>query len=443
MKPETSTLTRNLSGRENSNSRFRTITSERLNETVYEYEHETGLKVFYVRKTGYNKKTAMFGTNYGSIDNVFKVPGQDNEIEVPDGIAHFLEHKLFEQEDGNMLDKFSRLGSSPNAFTSFNQTVYYFSCTDLFEENFRMLLDYVQNPWLTDENVEKEKGIIGQEIQMYKDNADWRVFFNLLDCLYVDHPVKLEIAGSLESISKINKELLYDCYNTFYTPSNMVVTAVADLEPETIFSITDNMIKFKDRGKVEKKYPDEPKKLNKEFKEQKLHVSMPLFNMGIKDNVRAEGFELLKRRAALSIVLYHAMGRSSDLYERLYSERLINDSFRCEVSLNTGYGYLVWGGQSPDPEKTASIISGTLREVASKGISPQTFSRIRKSQEGLFIRSLNSVEIIAREMLDSYFIGTGLFDEVKVFEELDTDYVNKVAKEVLNNPSALSVVNPL
>ena len=147
MKPETSTLTRNLSGRENSNSRFRTITSERLNETVYEYEHETGLKVFYVRKTGYNK-TAMFGTNYGSIDNVFKVPGQDNEIEVPDGIAHFLEHKLFEQEDGNMLDKFSRLGSSPNAFTSFNQTVYYFSCTDLFEENFRIsFLDYVQNPW--------------------------------------------------------------------------------------------------------------------------------------------------------------------------------------------------------------------------------------------------------------------------------------------------------
>lgn len=421
----------------------RTITSERLNETIYEYEHETGLKVLYVRKPGYNKKTAMFGTNYGSIDNIFRVPGRDDEIEVPDGIAHFLEHKLFEQEDGNMLDKFSRLGASPNAFTSFNQTVYYFTCTDLFEENFRMLLDYVQNPWLTDENVEKEKGIIGQEIMMYKDNADWRVFFNLLDCLYVNHPVKLEIAGSLESISKINKELLYDCYNTFYTPSNMVVTAVADLEPKTVFSIIDNMIKFKDKGKVEKKYPDEPEELNKEYKEQKLAVSMPLFNMGIKDNVKAEGYELLKRRAALSIVLHHTMGKSSELYERLYSERLINESFRCEVSLNAGYGYLIWGGQSPDPKKTASIISEALREAAEKGIGAEGFNRIRKSHEGHFVRSLNSVENIAREMLDSYFIGTGLFDEVKVFEELDLDYVNKAAGEVFNGPSALSVVNPL
>lgn len=422
---------------------YRTTTSERLGETIYEYEHGSGLKVFYVKKPGYNKKTAMFGTNYGSMDNVFKVPGREGEIVVPDGIAHFLEHKLFEQEDGNMLDKFSRLGASPNAFTSFNQTVYYFSCTDLFGENFRMLLDYVQKPWLTDENVEKEKGIIGQEIMMYSDNADWRVFFNLLDCLYVNHPVKLEIAGSVESISKITKELLYDCYNTFYSPSNMVVTAVADIDPDEVFSSVDDMIKFKNRGKVEKKYPDEPESLNREYAEQKLTVSMPLFNMGVKDNTRAEGYELLKRRVALSILLYGTMGRSSELYERLYSERLINDSFRCEVSMSTSYGYLVWGGQSPNPEKTAAIITETLKEVASKGISVDDFNRVRKSQEGLFIRSLNSVENIAREMLDSYFNGTGLFDEIRAYEELDVGYVNKVAGEVLNNPSALSVINPM
>ena len=221
---------------------YRTFVYEKLGETLYEYVHESGLKVLFVKKPGYNKKTAMFGTNYGSIDNVFKVQGSDKEIVVPDGIAHFLEHKLFEQEDGNMLDKFSKLGASPNAFTSFNQTVYYFSCADLFEENFRMLLSYVQNPWLTDENVEKEKGIIGQEIRMYEDNPNWRVFFNLLDCLYVNHPVKLDIAGSIESISKITKELLYDCYHTFYTPSNMVVVVVGDLVPEEVFSIVENMI---------------------------------------------------------------------------------------------------------------------------------------------------------------------------------------------------------
>ena len=422
---------------------YRTLTFENLGETIYEYDHKTGLKVFLVRKAGYNKKTAMFGTNYGSIDSVFKVQGNDKEIHVPDGIAHFLEHKLFEQEDGNMLDKFTSLGSSPNAFTSFNQTVYYFSCTDLFEENLRMLLDYVQKPWLTDENVEKEKGIIGQEIRMYEDNADWRIFFNLLDCLYVNHPVKLEIAGTIESISKINKELLYDCYNTFYTPSNMAVVVVGDFEPESIFSIVDEMIQFKNTGKVEKKYPDEPKEINKEYKEQKLMVSMPLFNMGVKDNVRVSGFELLKRRIALGIALYHTMGRSSDLYSQLYEERLINDSFRFDVSINKGYGYLAWGGQSPDPKKTAGLISEKIKEVKSKGIEQEAFDRIKKSQEGMFIRSLNSVDNIAREIMDSYFADTSYFDVGKAYSQIDIDFTNSAFKEVFENQTALAVINPL
>jgi len=416
---------------------------EKVGETLYEYRHESGLKVFFVKKAGYNKKTAMFGTNYGSIDNVFKVQGSDREIEVPDGIAHFLEHKLFEQKDGNMLDKFSRLGASPNAFTSFTQTVYYFSCTDLFEDNFRMLLDYVQNPWLTDENVEKEKGIIGQEIRMYEDNAEWRVFFNLLECLYVKHPAKLEIAGSIESISKITKELLYDCYHTFYTPSNMIVVVVGDLEPEGVFSIVDDMIKFKDRGKVEKRYPDEPEELNSEYREQKLSVSMPLFYMGIKDNKRVSGAELLKRRIALSIALNDTMGRSSTLYNRLYEEGLINDSFRFEASLDQAFGFVAWGGQSVDPKKTAEIISGVLKELVEKGIDEKSFTRIKKSYQGMYIRSFNSVDTIAREVMDTCFNGTSYFDVGKIYEELDVSYTNNVIKEVFNNKAALSVINPL
>lgn len=421
---------------------YKTLNYDNLGETLYEYQHESGLKCFLMRKPGYNKKTAMFGTHYGSIDNIFKVQGSDKEIEVPDGIAHFLEHKLFEQEDGNMLDKFSRLGSSPNAFTSFNQTVYYFSCTDLFDENFKMLLDYVQKPWLTDENVEKEKGIISQEIQMYQDNADWRVFFNLLDCLYVKHPIKLEIAGSIESITKINKELLYDCYHTFYAPSNMVVVVVGDLNPDQVFSMVDEMIHFRDKEKVQKKYPEEPHEINKEYHEQKLLVSMPLFFMGIKDNVRASGNELIKRRIALGVVLTEIMGRSSELYNRLYDQGLINDTFRFEVSLDEEYGFLAWGGQSPDPKKTSGIISETLKSVLGKGIGQEGFTRIKKAHQGVFIRSLNSVDAIAREIMDSYFNGTLFLEAGKIFEELDLDYTNKVMNEVLNNASALSVVSP-
>lgn len=422
---------------------YRTISYDMLGETIYEYDHESGLKVFFVKKEGYNKKTAMFGTNYGSMDNVFKDADSGEEVHVPDGIAHFLEHKLFEQENGNMLEKFSKLGSSPNAFTSFNQTVYYFSCTDLFEENFRMLLDYVQNPYLTEENVEKEKGIIGQEIRMYEDNANWRVFFNLLDCLYVNNPVKLEIAGTIESISKINKELLYQCYNTFYTPSNMVVTVAGDYNPEKVFSIVDDMIKFKDKGKVEKKYPQEPDDINREYKEQKLSVSMPLFYMGIKDNTRATGLDLLKRRIALGMALQYTMGRSSDLYNNLYSQRLINDSFRFEAAINGDYNYLAWGGRSPEPKKTAEAISESLKGIAKAGVDKDAFERIRKSALGSFTRSLNSMDNIAREIMDAYFNGTSFFDIRRVLEELDIDYINKIVNEVYSNQWALSVINPL
>lgn len=422
---------------------YNIITNENLGETIYEYTHKSGLKAFLVKKPGYNKKTAMFGTNYGSMDNVFKVAGSNEDIHVPDGIAHFLEHKLFEQKDGNMLEKFSRLGSSPNAYTSFQQTVYYYSCTDLFEENFSMLLDYVQNPWLTDENVEKEKGIIGQEIRMYQDDAGWRVFFNLLDCLYINNPVKLEIAGTIESIANINKELLYHCYNTFYTPSNMVVTVAGDCEPETVFAIVDKMIKFKDNAKVEKKYPDEPNEINKEYIEQKLAVSMPLFNMGIKDNVAATGYDLLKRRTALTVASQCLAGRSSKLFSELYSQGLINQSFSAEASINANYSYLAWGGQSIDPKKTCDIISRHLKEMGNNGIQKNVFERIKKSHKGSFIRSLNSMDSIARHIMDSHFNKYNFFDRVRVYEELDLDYVNQLIGEVFNNPWALSVVNPL
>jgi predicted Zn-dependent peptidase len=190
----------------------------RIQEKVYEYEHSSGLKAFVIPKEGYNKVYSTFATYYGSINNCFIAPGEKSETKVPDGIAHFLEHKLFEQEDGSVMDKFSKIGAQSNAYTSSTQTVYLFSCTDKFDENFKLLLKFVQNPYLTDENVEKEKGIIAQEIRMYEDNADWRVFFNLLNALYVNHPVKIDIAGTVDSISKITKDALHKCYNTFYHP---------------------------------------------------------------------------------------------------------------------------------------------------------------------------------------------------------------------------------
>ena len=196
---------------------------------MHVHEHKSGLKTFVIPKKGYSKKYATFATHYGSINNEFSLGEGEGVIRVPDGIAHFLEHKLFEQEDGSVMDKFSKLGSNPNAYTGFAQTVYLFSCTDRFKDNFELLLTFVQNPHITEESVEKEKQIIGQEIRMYNDNPNWRVFFNLLDAFYEKNPVKIDIAGSIESISKINKNVLYTCYNTFYHPSNMMVLVVGML----------------------------------------------------------------------------------------------------------------------------------------------------------------------------------------------------------------------
>jgi predicted Zn-dependent peptidase len=423
---------------------MRTLEFERIREKIMQTDHKSGLKVFVIPKKGYNKVYATFATNYGSTDNTFIAPGEAEETRVPDGIAHFLEHKLFEQEDGSVMDKFSKLGSEPNAYTAFTQTVYLFSCTENFDENFRLLVNYVQHPYLTDENVEKEKGIIAQEIKMYDDNAGWRVFFNLLGAMYEKHPVKIDIAGTVDSISRITKEMLYKCYNTFYHPSNMILVVVGDVEPETVFKMADEGIIAKDNpGKIRKIFPEEPRGHVTGLVEKNMAVAMPQFQMGIKDNIRNTGYELLKRKISLEIILSMLMGRSSLLYNQLYDEGLINQSFGSEATLEESYGYTAWGGQSGDPLKTAERIRETIRKVHKDGLDPQSFERIRKAHEGRFIRSLNSPENISHEFIPLYFKGAYFFDSAKVYGELALSDIEQVFREHFSMDPALSIVWPL
>ncbi|NLG88553.1 MAG: insulinase family protein [Clostridiaceae bacterium] len=417
---------------------------ERIQEKIFCYDHPSGLKAFVIPKKGYNKKYATFATYYGSVNNTFIIPGQKNETHVPDGIAHFLEHKLFEQEDGSVMDKFSKLGSEPNAYTSFTQTVYLFSCTDYFEENFRLLIDYVQHPYLTDESVEKEKGIIGQEIKMYEDNADWRVFFNLLDALYVNHPVKIDIAGTIDSISKITKETLLLCYNTFYHPSNMIILVVGDVEPQSVFNMVEKGIEHKDNpGKIESIFPDEPKHHNKRVVEKKLAVSMPQFQMGIKDNSNVFGYDLLKRKVAIEIILSMLMGKSSKLYNELYDEGLINQTFGSEVMLEGLYGFSAWGGQSNEPVRVYERINETLEKTKKEGLDKESFARIKNAHEGRFIRSLNSPENISHNFIPLYFKGADYFDHAKVYEELTFSDTEEIFHSHFELEPALSVIWPV
>ncbi|MDY5627137.1 MAG: pitrilysin family protein, partial [Clostridia bacterium] len=309
--------------------KFNKIENKSIGETLYFGTHESGLGIFVVPKKDFSKKYAIIGAKIGSIDNTFIPNGEKDLITVPDGIAHFLEHKMFEMSDGSdAFAKFSKYGANANAFTSFTNTCYLFSCTDNFYESFEHLLNYVKSPYFTDANVEKEKGIIGQEIRMYDDDGEWRVMFNLLSALYKDFPVRIDIAGTIESISHIQPDVLYKCYNTFYDPSNMVLCVAGDVDEENVLKITDKIMGDKITGsKAKSVYPSEQESVFKKKIEQKLSVSAPIFDIGFKDTDKMSGNDILKNEIAVKIILSSVASKSSDLYERLYNDGLINDEF--------------------------------------------------------------------------------------------------------------------
>jgi predicted Zn-dependent peptidase len=423
-----------------------TLEFKKIDEVMHVYEHSSGLKAFVIPKKGYSKKYATFATNYGAINNEFIIPGDAHSTRIPDGVAHFLEHKLFEQKNGSVMDKFTALGSSPNAYTGFSQTVYLFSCTDKFDENFKLLLDFVQNPYITEESVEKEKGIIGQEIKMYDDDPGWRSFFNLLKAFYTSHPVKIDIAGSVESISKIDREVLYKCYNTFYHPSNMIILVVGDVDPKKVFEQVDSAIKTSEKKQaIERVFPKEAETLNKDYIEQKLAVSMPLFQMGFKDtDFKGYGIECLRREIAVKLLLEMIMGRSSRLYNQLYNEGLINSSFDFDYTIEETYAFSMFGGESKDPLKVREIISAEVKELLSKGLDKTAFERIRKAMHGRFIRQLNSIERISHTFISVYFKRVNIFDYLDVYDKITSEYIDGIFRDHFDLESlALSVIKPV
>ncbi|MDK2918235.1 MAG: hypothetical protein PWQ37_968 [Candidatus Petromonas sp.] len=424
------------------------IYSDILNEKIHIKKLDNGLEIFVMPKRGYTKKFAIFGTHYGSVDNKFRLSGQNEIIEVPEGIAHFLEHKLFESEEGGVFNRFSKLGSSVNAYTNFNSTCYLFSCTDKFYENLSILIDFVQSPYLTDENVQKEKGIIEQEIRMYQDNPNWKVFFNSLKSLYNEHPVKIDIAGTVDSIYEITKEDLYTCYNTFYVPNNMMVFVVGDVDIDETFSVVENNLKesFKKLpGNVERIIPNESPDIKNKKVEEKLAVSMPLFNIAFKDtNIDLKGKELLKKDIQTKIILDMIFGRSSKLYKRLYDNGLINENFEREYTFDTSYGHSMIGGESKNPEKVYEMVCSEIEELKNKGLDREDFDRIKKKFIGQHISSYNSVEFIANTFTSYYFKGINLFDYIVELKKLDIDSISKRFYEHFDiNKSVLSIINPL
>jgi predicted Zn-dependent peptidase len=425
------------------------IEHQQLKETLYYEKLPNGLDVYILPKPDFSKTYATFTTRYGSIDNEFQVPGQA-KMTVPDGIAHFLEHKMFEQPSGeDVFQEFSRQGASANAFTSFTRTVYLFSCTDQVEKNLTTLLDFVQSPYFTDQNVEKEKGIIGQEIRMYDDNPDWRSYFGLIEAMYQKHPVKIDIAGTIESISQITKELLYTCYETFYHPSNMLLFLVGPADTEAMMRLireNQEAKSFKNQAEIERFFSEEPDSVAEKVKEIQLSVGISKCLFGFKegkDRVNLKGDALLKQELATQIVLEALIGSSSELYQSLYDDGLIDDSFGFDYTLDRGFGFSMIGGDTSDPDRLVERIKEEFPKLMERGITEEAFERIRKKKIGANLRYLNSPEWIANQFTSYRFNDADLFQIIPLLEELTVDDVNRRMKEHLVwERFAVSIVRP-
>lgn len=426
---------------------MREIRYELLQETLYHERLENGLTIYILPKPEYNQAYATFTTRYGSIDREFVMPGKNQPVVVPDGIAHFLEHKMFEEEDGDVFQDFAKYGASANAFTSFDMTAYLFSATDNLRENLETLMDFVQRPYLTDENVEKEKGIIGQEIQMYDDNPDWRSYFGVLQGLFKEHPVRIDIAGTVESIAQITKETLMDCYRTFYHPSNMLLFVVGPFDPQEVVKlIADNQARkqFPPQGEIRRIVPQEPAEAANPRVEVRLSVSIPRCLFGFKEvNPGVTGRELLVRELATAVGFDTLFSRSAELFNRLFDEGLIDKGFSWEYEVTPAYGFSVIGGNSTDPDRLLGIITEELANVRQQGVSADAFEMSRKKMIGKFLEGMDSPRYIARNFTSYRFKDADFFDSIAVLEELSHEQVNRrLAEHFDPKARAVSLVLP-
>ncbi|HZK33082.1 MAG TPA: pitrilysin family protein [Tissierellaceae bacterium] len=426
---------------------IKTYYKKEIDEKLYFKEMDSGLKIYFIPKKGYTKKQAIFATKYGSIDNVFIPIDGKVSLKVPEGIAHFLEHKLFEEPEEDIFHKFSQLGSDVNAYTSFNQTAYLFNTTDNFYESLEILINFVQNPYFTDGNIEKEKGIIGQEIDMYRDNPGWRVFFNCLNGMYKEHPIKIDIAGTIDSIKEINKELLYKSYNTFYHPSNMVLVIVGDLSFNKIIDIVDKSERkdYEKLQSINRIFPEEPESINLSLIEENMVVSTPIFNIGFKDNqCGLKGIDQIKKDLITNIILEVLFGSSAIFFNELYDEGIIDNSFGSYYTGKETYGHSLIVGESNKPKEVYKRILKLLEKPIETTILEESFQRIKKNSIGEFLMGCNSIGFLANNYVDLYFDDFILLDYLDVLESIKyKDLIKRFKEHFKKDNVVLSIINPL
>jgi len=414
-----------------------------INEKLYTGKLPNGLSIFVVPKPGFHKKYAFFATDYGGIDRRFKLSG--DWIDTPAGVAHFLEHKMFDTKDGNALEKLSANGASPNAYTSSDITAYYFECIDMFYENLEILLDFVSVPYFTPESVKKEQGIIDQEIRMCEDEPNYCLYYGFLQSLFKTNPLRDSVVGSIESIKKITAETLYDCHKVFYAPSNMALCIVGDVDPKAVYDTAEKILPS-EHGAIPLRDYGNPEKLSPEQNvfSKEMEVSLPIFLAGAKMPSAKKGKDYLWLEIVSAIALEILCGHSSSFYMRLYAEGQINADFSASFDSSAGVAYTMFGGEARDPERVFDEIKKETCRLLEQGVDPALFGRLKKAAIGSHIRALNSFGVLAGSIVEGHFKGFDPFIAPALLSKMTTDDVYKfISGNIIPENMSISIINPL
>lgn len=414
---------------------------DRIGETVWQETLPNGLEIRIVPKPGYAKSYAFFATRYGGMDVRFELGGK--WLDTPAGIAHYLEHKMFDTKEGNALQELAKNGAEPNAFTSNAMTGYYFDSTEHFEENLKILLSFVSVPYFTEESVAKEQGIIAQEIRMIEDNPDWQVYTRMMQALFSTSTGRISVAGSIESIREITAQTLYDCHKAFYTPSNMILTVVGDVDPIHVVDLAQSILPREGGGVIRRDYGEEPMTVPQRDTVRHMEVSMPQFLAGYKCAPADEGEDYLRRSIIGDLACEILLGESSPLYLRLYDQGLINGGFGGSFEMMPGIAYLYAGGDSKDPERVAAEITKEAERLGREGVDIAFYDQVRRAMFGGMLRDLNSFENIAVSLTEGYFHGLDAFHFPQVFDTITAkDITDFLRENIRPERSTLSRILP-
>ena len=413
-----------------------------IGEQVWQSTLPNGLTLRVVSKPSHAKACAFFVTRYGGMDLRFCLGGQWQDT--PAGIAHYLEHKMFDTEEGNALQELAKNGAEPNAFTSNAITAYYFYSTEHFYDNLRILLQFVSIPYFTEESVEKEQGIIGQEIRMVEDTPDWQLYQQLMECLYANSPARVSVAGTVESIRQITAQTLYDCHRAFYCPGNMVLCVVGNVDPEKVEAIAREVLPAQPGERIPRDYGrEEDGRPHRAKAIRHMEVSMPQFLAGYKCVPAPEGEARLRLSVVGDMACDILFGDSTPLYNRLYEKGWINDTFGGNFDLLPGAAYLYVGGDTNFPLEVHQAVTEEAERLAREGIDEGLYQRIRRAAYGQMIRGLNSFESIAIGTAEGFFYGYDYYDFPRVFQGITKADIERFLREnITRERAAISLIYP-